>query len=133
MRNLTNLGKRLLFSIGPYVVIIVCVILVAYFGITGARKQAEAEELKYIKYRLEQDSILNEYKTQLDSMQLANFLLEQELLGMDDKIDSITVEQDKLNKEYEDEINSIRNAPISDHADWFYAKLDSIRHLYGGK
>ena len=130
MKNLTSQGKKFLFRVGPHLLVIVIVLVVGYFSIIGNIDSVDAEKQKYIQYKHEQDSMLIIYQEKLDSMENTNFLLEQQLLGVDIKIDSMASEQNKLNKEYEKEINDLDNATISDHANWFYTKLDSIRQYY---
>lgn len=130
MMNLKTLGKRWYFKIGFHLIVFTILIILTIISIKTNESYISSEKNKYLEYKYKQDSLLNAYKVKLDSMEIANLVLENERLVIDHKIDSITSKQNEINKKYEKEINSLRNASIIDHSNWFYSKLDSIREYY---
>lgn len=130
MKNSLIQTKRLLFKIIPHFIILVIVVIIAFFAISNSIDKAEADELKYLKYKQEQDSLFIEYKTTLDSIDKANFFLEECLLEVNNKLDYITAKQHEINEGYEEEMNNIIDLTLTEHSIWFYAKLDSIRQYY---
>lgn len=130
MMNLKNLGKRFYFKIGWHLLVFTVLIVCTIISINTNEDYISTEKSKYLEYKLKQDSLLNIYKNKLDSMEIANLLLEKERLVLDRKIDSITFRQNELNVKYENEIMALRNASVADHNNWFYAKLDSIKKYY---
>lgn len=131
--NLKSQGKKLFSKLWLHLVIIIIVGSIAFYTIKDTIKEAENEKAKYEQYKKDQEYLLDTYIVQLDSMKDANCILEKELVEVNSKIDSISKRQNKINKEYEKEMDVIRNATLSEHSIWFHAKLDSIRQYYNNK
>lgn len=128
--NLKIQGKRLYFKIAFHTVILTIFIVCAVYNIRENTEYINFQNSKYIGYKQQQDSLINAYKTSMDSMKNANFILEEKRMLIDNKLDSVVNKQKELNKNYEKELNSIRNASLSEHSKWFYTKLDSIKAYY---
>lgn len=130
MNELLSKVKALFMKILPHLIMLLLIGSISCFIINRAIHKAEDESLKYEQYKQEQEILLNQYQTILDSIQTANYVLEKDLIDLEGKLDSVTKKQNKINEGYKEEINVINNATLPEHAVWFYTKLDSIRQYY---
>lgn len=130
MMNLKTNEKRLYFKILFHALIITTIVLLFTWFIRSNSDYIDLEKDKFEKYKIEQDSLVSNYRGMVDSINQENWLLEKEYSKINHKLDSVTKKQNQLNHNYEEEINNIRNATLADHSKWFYAKLDSLRQHY---
>lgn len=130
MKNLKEKGKKLFFKNILHLIIGVLLIVIGYFGVKANMDYIDKQKDKFEMYKIEQEQLIETYNIKLDSMKDINANFEQEQLKLNTKIDSISKRQNIINDNYEKEIDIIRDATLSEHAEWFNAKLDSIRHSY---
>ena len=130
MTSLKTNGRKLYSKILLHAVIITTIVVLFVWFIRSNSDYIDAEKNKFEKYKTEQDSLINNYRLTIDSINKENLFLEQEQRKISHKLDSVAKRQNQLNNNYEEEIDNIRNATLIDHNKWFYAKLDSLRQYY---
>lgn len=130
MKNFKEAGRRLYSRFGIHMIVLVTVCILGFFAIRSSIQSADEHYAKDAEYKAQQELLIDSYDNKLDSIQKVNEGLMKQQTAIDGKIDSIAQEQNVINAHYETEINIIRDATLSEHAQWFSSKLDSIRHNY---
>jgi len=130
MKNLKEIGKKLYSKNIIHVLVMVLLLVLGYFAITFNMDYIDNEKNKFDNFKRQQEQLIFLYQAEIDSINIINEVLTERQDAINYKIDSISQQQNIINQNHENEINIIRDATLSEHSQWFSAKIDSIRHNY---
>lgn len=130
MKNLKETGKRLYSKNIIHIIMGIVILTLGYIAVVQNMDHRDKEKDEMNALRAQQKHLVFCYQAKLDSINVVNegLIAEQDRINF--KIDSISQKQHIINENHEKEINIIRDATLSEHAQWFSAKIDSIRYNY---
>lgn len=120
MKSLKNQEKKSYFSYIKHGLIILGIGSISWFLIVENKQNNESKNKEYLE-------VINEYHKNIDSLYKENSKLLVAQSKIQEKLDNIYINQEKLNIKHESEIKIIYNASADEHAKWLCSKVDSLK------